>query len=73
MRNYAVIIVYFDRSNIGMSVMKWDDFYDNIQSSDNAENLFGQIKLYAEKLGFPFVSYVMCVPSLTSVAHWIRF
>ncbi|PWL19739.1 LuxR family transcriptional regulator [Falsochrobactrum shanghaiense] len=53
--------------------MKWDDFYDNIQSSDNAENLFGQIKLYAEKLGFPFVSYVMCVPSLTSVAHWIRF
>ncbi|MBV2142338.1 autoinducer binding domain-containing protein [Falsochrobactrum sp. TDYN1] len=53
--------------------MKWEDFYDNIQSSDNAENLFEQVRLYAEKLGFPYISYIMCVPSLTSVAHWIRF
>ncbi|MEJ5080523.1 MULTISPECIES: LuxR family transcriptional regulator [unclassified Ochrobactrum] len=53
--------------------MKWEDFYETIQSSDNAEVLFEQIKTYAAKLGFAYVSYSMCVPSLDSVSRWIRF
>lgn len=53
--------------------MKWEDFYETIQSSDNAEGLFEQIKVYAAKLGFPYVSYAMCVPSLNSTSRWIRF
>jgi DNA-binding CsgD family transcriptional regulator len=53
--------------------MKWEDFYDTIQLSDNAEILFEQIKSYAAKLGFAYVSYAMCVPSLDSVSRWIRF
>jgi len=53
--------------------MQWEDFYETIQSSDNAEILFEQIKSYASKLGFPYVSYAMCVPSLDSISRWIRF
>ena len=53
--------------------MKWEDFYETIQSSDNAETLFEQIKSYASKLGFAYVSYAMCVPSLDSISRWIRF
>lgn len=53
--------------------MKWEEFYDNIQLSDNAEDLFEHVKLYAEQLGFPYVSYVMCVPALSGVMHWKRF
>lgn len=53
--------------------MKWDDFYDTMQSAGNAENLFSQVESYAERLGFQYVSYVMRVPSLNGSARWFRF
>ncbi|MFD1198391.1 LuxR family transcriptional regulator [Brucella gallinifaecis] len=53
--------------------MKWEDFCETVQSFDNAEILFEHIKSYAAELGFAYVSYAMCVPSLDSVSRWIRF
>jgi len=53
--------------------MKWEDLYEKIQSSDNAEQLFEHVRSYAEALGFQYASYTMCVPSLNSVARWVRF
>ncbi|MEN0098754.1 MAG: LuxR family transcriptional regulator [Brucella pseudogrignonensis] len=53
--------------------MKWEDLYERIQISDNADNSFEHVCSYAEAIGFQYVSYVMCVPSLNSVARWLRF
>ena len=53
--------------------MKWEDLYEKIQSSDDAEHLFEHVRSYAEALGFQYASYAMCVPSLNSVARWVRF
>lgn len=53
--------------------MKWEVLYEKIQSSDNAEHLFEHVRSHAEELGFQYASYAMCVPSLNSVARWVRY
>ncbi|HWT64092.1 MAG TPA: LuxR family transcriptional regulator [Ochrobactrum sp.] len=53
--------------------MKLEALYDKIQSSDNAEHSFEHVRSYAEALGFQYASYIMCVPSLNSVARWVRY
>ncbi|MCX2695596.1 MULTISPECIES: LuxR family transcriptional regulator [Ochrobactrum] len=53
--------------------MNCEVFYDTLQSSDSADDLFEHIKSYAAQLGFSYVSYAMCVPSLDSISRWIRY
>lgn len=53
--------------------MKWEEFYDDLQSADDAEHLFQQIALYARQLGFTFCSYMMRVPSLSAAPKLIMF
>ncbi|ACN99999.1 transcriptional activator [Brucella melitensis bv. 2 str. 63/9] len=56
-----------------MSAMKWETFYDAMQSADSADQLFGIVKNYAHDLGFEYVSYVMSIPSLNGSLKWVRF
>lgn len=53
--------------------MKWETFYDAMQSADSADQLFGIVKNYAHDLGFEYVSYVMSIPSLNGSLKWVRF
>lgn len=53
--------------------MKWEEFYEDLQSADDAEHLFQQIALYARQLGFAYCSYLMRVPSLNTSPKFIMF